>query len=48
MCQHETPPLRLINTHLENSVEYEHYAACHFAEELNLRGVIAGEQPPAP
>jgi peptide/nickel transport system ATP-binding protein len=43
VCKYEAPPLRLISTHVENSVEYEHYAACHFAEELNLRGVIAGE-----
>ena len=37
-CQIEAPPLRL----LENRPgEEQHWVACHFAEELNLRGVIA-------
>jgi peptide/nickel transport system ATP-binding protein len=37
-CQLEEPPLRL----LENRPgEENHWVACHFAEELNLRGVIA-------
>jgi peptide/nickel transport system ATP-binding protein len=42
-CQIEEPALRL----LENRPgEHPHFVACHFAEELNLRGVIAGEQTP--
>jgi peptide/nickel transport system ATP-binding protein len=32
-CSQESPPLR--------EVSAGHYAACHFAEELNLRGVVA-------
>jgi peptide/nickel transport system ATP-binding protein len=41
-CQIEKPPLRL----LENRPgEADHWVACHFAEELKLRGVIAADQP---
>jgi peptide/nickel transport system ATP-binding protein len=35
MCRVEEPPLRDIGS--------GHYAACHFAEKLNLQGVIADE-----
>jgi peptide/nickel transport system ATP-binding protein len=33
VCSHEEPPLR--------DVGNDHYVACHFAEELELRGVVA-------
>ena len=32
-CKHEEPPLHPLDT--------DHFVACHFAEELSLRGVIA-------
>lgn len=35
-CQHETPLLRPV----QNASEPDHFVACHFAEELSLRGVI--------
>jgi peptide/nickel transport system ATP-binding protein len=35
-CAHDDPALRLVESDGVN----EHYAACHYAEELNLRGVI--------
>jgi peptide/nickel transport system ATP-binding protein len=42
-CQTEEPPLRLLES---RPGEHQHFVACHFAEELDLRGVIAGEQTP--
>jgi peptide/nickel transport system ATP-binding protein len=38
-CTHEPPPLRDIVRPEQISVE-PHFAACHFSEELNLRGAI--------
>jgi peptide/nickel transport system ATP-binding protein len=35
ICSNEAPPLR--------EVSPEHYAACHFAGELNLRGITTGD-----
>ncbi len=36
-CQHETPLLRPV----QDASDQNHFVACHFAEELSLRGVIA-------
>jgi peptide/nickel transport system ATP-binding protein len=52
-CKVETPPLRVIETSGNGSNRYSnepHLAACHFAEELALRGVIpdAVVQPVSP
>jgi len=41
-CSVEEPALRPV------AGAGQHYVACHFAEELTLRGVIAGEHPAAP
>jgi peptide/nickel transport system ATP-binding protein len=35
ICKTDAPPLREVST--------EHYAACHFAGELKLRGIVAGD-----
>lgn len=40
-CATEEPALRLIETPSRN--EIEHLAACHFSEQLNLRGTVAAE-----
>jgi len=37
ICRHEEPSLRLIDS---DNGSTEHFVACHFAEELSLRGVI--------
>jgi peptide/nickel transport system ATP-binding protein len=39
-CSQEEPTLRLIEDHNLDGRMNEHHAACHFAEELSLRGVI--------
>jgi peptide/nickel transport system ATP-binding protein len=39
ICAHQEPPLQAVRTHSPDP----HFAACHFTEELNLRGVIASE-----
>jgi peptide/nickel transport system ATP-binding protein len=42
ICATEEPPLRLLkSTSIEPSDHFDHYAACHFADELELHGVIA-------
>lgn len=43
-CIHEEPALRLIENQRANGRTDDHYGACHFAEELNLRGVIGEGQ----
>jgi peptide/nickel transport system ATP-binding protein len=40
-CVHEEPPLRVIEDMQTDGTE-THFAACHFSEELNLRGAITG------
>jgi peptide/nickel transport system ATP-binding protein len=40
ICTHKEPQLELIEKPTNSELE-EHFAACHFAEELNLKGVIA-------
>jgi peptide/nickel transport system ATP-binding protein len=39
-CAVEAPPLRLLDPDNRDVRMNEHFAACHFAEELHLRGVI--------
>jgi peptide/nickel transport system ATP-binding protein len=39
-CSEEEPALRVIQTQDIAGSPQEHFAACHFSEELNLRGVI--------
>lgn len=39
-CSHEEPPLRLLENASPTGRLGDHFVACHFAEELNLRGVI--------
>jgi len=47
-CVREEPPLRPIESRAADGSAYPHYVACHFAEELSLRGVIAeGRVSPA-
>jgi oligopeptide/dipeptide ABC transporter ATP-binding protein len=41
ICKVEVPPLHHIKNRSQDEAGGEHFAACHFAEELNLRGVIA-------
>jgi peptide/nickel transport system ATP-binding protein len=43
-CTSEEPALRLIDTHTRHGNLEDHFAACHYADELNLRGVIAEER----
>jgi peptide/nickel transport system ATP-binding protein len=38
ICKKEKPPLR--------QIEPDQWAACHFADELQLQGVTAGNEPP--
>lgn len=45
ICQYDPPPLRQIASREDSDAASEHFAACHFAEELTLRGVIGGETP---
>jgi peptide/nickel transport system ATP-binding protein len=40
-CAHEPPPLRPIESPATAGEPDPHFAACHFAEELQLRGAIA-------
>ena len=40
-CKTEEPPLRLLKSRAGTE---HHWVACHLAEKLELRGVIAGEQ----
>jgi peptide/nickel transport system ATP-binding protein len=39
-CKHEAPLLRLVESRTGDGSQDDHFVACHFAEELNLRGVI--------
>jgi peptide/nickel transport system ATP-binding protein len=41
ICKVEAPPLHPIKNSSQPDSSEQHFAACHFAEELNLRGVIA-------
>lgn len=41
-CVHEEPPLRRIETSEPSQADHE--AACHFAEELTLRGLMTDER----
>jgi peptide/nickel transport system ATP-binding protein len=41
ICKVEAPPLYPIKTITQGEDSGDHFAACHFAEELNLRGVIS-------
>jgi peptide/nickel transport system ATP-binding protein len=43
-CALEEPPLRPIETRGPDGSAPPHYVACHFAEELSLRGVIAEDR----
>jgi peptide/nickel transport system ATP-binding protein len=40
VCATDAPPLKAVKTASGET----HFAACHFAEELALRGVIAGSE----
>jgi peptide/nickel transport system ATP-binding protein len=44
ICKVEAPPLHLMSRESHDGDSGDHFAACHFAEELNLRGVIAQGQ----
>ncbi len=43
-CAREEPALRPIESRAADGRTHPHYVACHFAEELSLRGVIAEGQ----
>jgi oligopeptide/dipeptide ABC transporter ATP-binding protein len=45
VCSEETPPLREIKI---NGVETGHQAACHFAEELSLKGAAVSSEETIP
>jgi peptide/nickel transport system ATP-binding protein len=41
ICAIEAPPLRSVKKRATDTQDSDHFSACHFADELDLRGVVA-------